>query len=155
VLFGLVLCGFYVRHAARAKDPILDLRLLGIETFRAGVVAGSLFRVGVGAVPFLLPLMFQLAYGMSAFQSGFPAMRASATAPLCVGSAFIARLLVCEGGEGGVMDIVKPVTPIPCSRIASDHLPAFGWPRRRCLAYSLQRPAQPLHLTLQRGDLCD
>jgi EmrB/QacA subfamily drug resistance transporter len=80
VLFGLVLCGFYVRHAARAKDPILDLRLLGIETFRAGVVAGSLFRVGVGAVPFLLPLMFQLAYGMSAFQSGLITFVAAAGA---------------------------------------------------------------------------
>jgi EmrB/QacA subfamily drug resistance transporter len=77
---GLVLCGFYVRHAALSKTPILELRLLRIETFRAGVVAGSLFRVGVGAVPFLLPLMFQLAYGMSAFQSGLITFVAAAGA---------------------------------------------------------------------------
>ncbi len=57
-------------HARRVEAPILDLRLLRIETFRAGVVGGSLFRLGVGAVPFLLPLMFQIGYGMSAFQSG-------------------------------------------------------------------------------------
>jgi EmrB/QacA subfamily drug resistance transporter len=80
VIAGLVLCGLYVRHAARSKDPILDLRLLRIETFRAGVVGGSLFRVGVGAVPFLLPLMFQLAYGMSAFQSGLITFVAAAGA---------------------------------------------------------------------------
>jgi MFS family permease len=70
MLSGLVLCILYVRHARRHTAPILDLRLLGIETFRAGLVGGSLFRIGVGAVPFLLPLMFQVAYGMSALQSG-------------------------------------------------------------------------------------
>lgn len=80
VLFGAVLVGFYVRHAARTPHPILDLSLLRIETFRTGVVGGSLFRVGVGAVPFLLPLMFQLAYGMSAFQSGMITFVAAAGA---------------------------------------------------------------------------
>ena len=70
VLLGAVLVGFYIRHALSTENPILDLRLLRIETFRAGVVGGSLFRVGVGAVPFLLPLMFQIAYGMTALQSG-------------------------------------------------------------------------------------
>jgi MFS family permease len=80
VLFGAVLVALYVRHALRTPDPILDLSLLRIETFRAGVVGGSLFRVGVGAVPFLLPLMFQLAYGMSAFQSGMITFVAAAGA---------------------------------------------------------------------------
>ena len=70
VVFGLVMVTLYVLHARRVEAPILDLRLLRIETFRAGVVGGSLFRLGVGAVPFLLPLMFQIGYGMSAFQSG-------------------------------------------------------------------------------------
>ena len=69
-----------MRHARRTPNPILDLRLLSIETFRAGVVGGSLFRIGVGAVPFLLPLMFQLAYGMSAFQSGLITFMAAAGA---------------------------------------------------------------------------
>ena len=70
VVFGAVMVTLYVLHARRIAAPILDLRLLRIETFRAGVVGGSLFRLGVGAVPFLLPLMFQIGYGMSAFQSG-------------------------------------------------------------------------------------
>ena len=41
-----------------------------IPTFNVSVLGGSLFRVGVGAVPFLLPLMLQLGFGMSALQSG-------------------------------------------------------------------------------------
>ena len=70
VVFGLFMSGLYVAHARNVPAPILDLRLLRIETFKAGVIGGSLFRLGVGAVPFLLPLMFQIGYGMSAFQSG-------------------------------------------------------------------------------------
>ncbi|HRX36730.1 MAG TPA: MFS transporter [Aestuariivirga sp.] len=80
VAAGLVLVGLYVLHARRAEKPILDLKLLGIPTFKAGVVGGSLFRLGVGAVPFLLPLMFQLAYGMSALQSGLITFMAAAGA---------------------------------------------------------------------------
>jgi MFS family permease len=80
VLAGLVLVGLYVRHARRTEKPILDLDLLSIQTFRAGVVGGSLFRIGVGAVPFLLPLMFQVAYGMSALQSGLITFMAAAGA---------------------------------------------------------------------------
>ena len=60
----------YARHAARIEHPILDLKLFGIQTFRAAIVGGSLFRVGIGAAPFLLPLMLQLGFGLSAFQSG-------------------------------------------------------------------------------------
>jgi len=80
LLIGMVLVALYVRHARVAENPILDLKLLRIETFRAGVLGGSLFRIGVGAVPFLLPLMFQLAYGMSAFQSGMITFVAAAGA---------------------------------------------------------------------------
>jgi EmrB/QacA subfamily drug resistance transporter len=64
-------CGFlYVGHARRAVRPILSLSLLDNPTFRASVAGGSFFRIGVGAVPFLLPLMLQLGYGLTPFQSG-------------------------------------------------------------------------------------
>jgi MFS family permease len=46
------------------------LKLLRFPTFRAGIVGGSLFRIGVGAMPFLLPLLLQLGFGMSPLQSG-------------------------------------------------------------------------------------
>ncbi len=80
VLFGLVVLYLYLRHARNTPSPILDLRLLRIETFKAGVLGGSLFRVGVGAVPFLLPLLFQLGFGMTAFQSGLVTCAAAAGA---------------------------------------------------------------------------
>jgi MFS family permease len=60
----------YVRHARRAAHPLLDLGLLRVPTFRASVLGGFLFRVGIGAMPFLLPLMLQLGFGMNPFHSG-------------------------------------------------------------------------------------
>jgi len=68
--FGFVMAFLYVLHARRAADPILNLRLFAIPAFRAAIIGGSLFRVGVGAVPFLLPLMLQLQFGLTPFQSG-------------------------------------------------------------------------------------
>lgn len=70
VFGGIVLLILYVLHARRTEEPILDLKLLRILTFRAGVIGGSLFRVGVGATPFLLPLLLQLGFGMTPFQAG-------------------------------------------------------------------------------------
>jgi len=70
IIGGTVLLGLYILHARRTDEPILDLKLLRIMTFRAGVIGGSLFRIGVGATPFLLPLLLQLGFGMTAFQSG-------------------------------------------------------------------------------------
>jgi EmrB/QacA subfamily drug resistance transporter len=68
--FGIVCVTIYVRHAFAIENPILDLRLLRIPSFSAGVAGGSLYRIGVGAIPFLMPLMFQLGFGLTAFQSG-------------------------------------------------------------------------------------
>ncbi len=70
IIVGTVLLGLYYFHARTAKFPILDLSLLKVQTFRAAVIGGSLFRVGVGATPLLLPLMLQVGFGMNAFQSG-------------------------------------------------------------------------------------
>jgi MFS family permease len=70
----------YVRHARRTAHPLLDLRLLKIKTFRASVTGGSLFRIGIGSIPFLLPLMLQTGFGLNAFQSGSITFIASAGA---------------------------------------------------------------------------
>ncbi len=60
----------YVRHARRTPHAALDLGLFRIRAFRIGVLAGGCSRIGLNAVPFLLPLMLQLAFGCSAMQSG-------------------------------------------------------------------------------------
>lgn len=80
ISFGVVCLALYVRHAATAANPILDLKLLRIPTFRAGVEGGSFYRIGVGAIPFLMPLMFQLGFGLTAFQSGLLSCWAAAGA---------------------------------------------------------------------------
>ncbi|MBA2589971.1 MAG: MFS transporter, partial [Alphaproteobacteria bacterium] len=65
------LCGvLYIRHARTAKDPILDITLMKIPTFGTSVIAGAITRLTQGAHPYLLPLMMQLGFGLSAAQSG-------------------------------------------------------------------------------------
>ncbi len=86
LLVGLASAAIYTLHARRHPHPILDFSLLRLPTFMVSVVAGSFFRIGIGAIPFLLPLMLQLGFGNSAMQSGLitfaAAMGALAVKPL-------------------------------------------------------------------------
>ena len=59
-----------IAYARRAPAPILDFSLLKLPTFRASLVGGFLFRIGVGAMPFLLPLLLQVGFHLTPFQSG-------------------------------------------------------------------------------------
>jgi EmrB/QacA subfamily drug resistance transporter len=67
---GILAATAYALHARRHPRPMLDFRLLRIKTFGFSVLCGSLSRIGVGAMPFLLPMMLQLGFGMSAARSG-------------------------------------------------------------------------------------
>lgn len=67
---GMVTGALYLRHARRVDHPVLDTSLMAISTFRLSVIGGSLARITQGAQPFLLPLMMQLAFGLSAAESG-------------------------------------------------------------------------------------
>jgi EmrB/QacA subfamily drug resistance transporter len=67
---GMAAISIYVPHARRVAHPILDLSLLKLPTFRACIIGGALARIGLGAAPFLLPLMFQVGFGLDAFHSG-------------------------------------------------------------------------------------
>src|SRR3954468_6401272 len=60
----------YLVHARRTPAPVLDFSLVRIPTFRANVIGGSLFRLGVGALAFLLPLLLQLGFNYTPLQSG-------------------------------------------------------------------------------------
>ena len=70
IVSSAALLAAYVGHAGGNEDAILDLRLLKIPTFFAGVVGGLMFRIGIGAMPFLLPLLLQIGFGLTPFQSG-------------------------------------------------------------------------------------
>lgn len=74
IVVGAIVIAAYVWHARRVEHPLIDFSLLSEPTYRAGVIGGSLFRIGMGAVPFLLPLMFQLGFGLSPSQSGLISM---------------------------------------------------------------------------------
>ena len=80
LVVGAIAAWAYVRHAARTEHPILDLRLLANPTFRSGVTGGAYFRIGIGAVPFLLPLMLQVGFGLNPFESGTLTFSAAAGA---------------------------------------------------------------------------
>jgi EmrB/QacA subfamily drug resistance transporter len=60
----------YVVHARRCPAPVLDLTLFELPTMRAAILGGFIYRSGIGAMPFLLPLLLQLGFGLTAFQSG-------------------------------------------------------------------------------------
>ncbi|ABE36807.1 major Facilitator Superfamily protein [Paraburkholderia xenovorans LB400] len=62
--------GLYLFFARRSATPLLDFSLLRFETFHTSFWAGSIVRIGYGAVPFLLPLMLQIGLGYSAIESG-------------------------------------------------------------------------------------
>ena len=70
----------YVQYARRTERPIVDLGLFAIPTYRAAVVGGFLFRAGIGALPFLLPMMLQVGFGLSALSSGLITFAAAAGA---------------------------------------------------------------------------
>jgi MFS family permease len=67
---GSISMTLYVLHARKTGSPVLDFSLLRLTTMRAVIVGGFLFRLGIGALPFLLPLLMQVGFGLSPFQSG-------------------------------------------------------------------------------------
>lgn len=97
---GLVAALGYIWHARRATAPILDLGLFANPAFRAAILGGSLFRIGAGAVPFLLPLMFQVGFGLNPFESG---MLTFASAFGAIAMKFVASLTLRAGGFRAVL----------------------------------------------------
>jgi EmrB/QacA subfamily drug resistance transporter len=90
----------YGRHAHGMPNPALDLRLFRIRTFNISVLGGGVCRIGLGTVPFLLPLMLQIGFGMNAmesgaltFVSGLGAMLMKTAAPLMMRRIGFRRLL--------------------------------------------------------------
>jgi len=70
IVVGIASMTLYVIHAKRTASPVLDFSLLRLPTMYACVTGGFMFRVGIGALPFLLPLLMQIGFGLSPFQSG-------------------------------------------------------------------------------------
>ena len=70
IAVGVASMTLYVIHGRKTSSPVLDFGLLRLPTLYACVTGGFLFRIGIGALPFLLPLLMQIGFGLSPFQSG-------------------------------------------------------------------------------------
>ena len=70
IAVGTISMTLYVIHAKRTASPVLDFTLMRLPTLRASILGGFLFRLGIGALPFLLPLLMQVGFGLSPFRSG-------------------------------------------------------------------------------------
>jgi EmrB/QacA subfamily drug resistance transporter len=80
IILGVICLAIYVWHAQRTAFPVIDLSLLKIPTFRISLSGGTLTRMGIGALPFLLPIMLQLGFGYSPLVSGLVTFASAAGA---------------------------------------------------------------------------
>ena len=120
---GLVALGLYLAYARRVPAPILDFSLLKLPTFRASLIGGFLFRIGVGAMPFLLPLLLQVGFNLTPFHSGLitftstmGALFMKAAAPWMLKRFGFRTVLIANAILGGVFIAAcagfTPATPI-------------------------------------------
>lgn len=128
ITFALLAVGaatliYALRHFQRTEWPMIRLDALQVPTFRVTMYGGSLFRASISAVPFLLPLMFQVGFGMDAFHSGLLVLAVfvgnltikPATTPLIRRLGF--RKLLLMNGALNVLSLlacafISPHTPV-------------------------------------------
>jgi MFS family permease len=124
LIAGCVAIVAYFWWAKHTPYPILDFRLFRFPLFRTTNIAGTFFRLGTGAMPFLFPLMLQLGFGLSPFQSG---MITFATAVGAFAAKFVAEPILHRLGfrwslvSGtliavlgvAAMGFYSPATPLP------------------------------------------
>ncbi|WP_018507462.1 MFS transporter [Thiobacillus thioparus] len=123
LLLCMSLLAAYFWHARETPYPLLRMTLFRVRTFRISVVGGFVTRLGVGGMPFLLPLLYQLGLGLPAWQSGLLMMPAAAAA---MGMKIIAPRVLARFGYQRVLTVntvmigvvislfslVNPTTPI-------------------------------------------
>jgi EmrB/QacA subfamily drug resistance transporter len=80
IALSVGLLSAYAVHASRTPPPLLQLALFNIRTFRVAVAGGFVTRLGIGGLPFLLPLLYQLGLGLPAWESGLLMMPSAAAA---------------------------------------------------------------------------
>ncbi len=80
LLLAAVLLGAYVWHAREIAYPLLKLSLFKVRTYSIAVCGGFITRLGISGMPFLLPLLYQVGFGMPAWESGLLMMPAALAA---------------------------------------------------------------------------
>jgi MFS family permease len=122
--FALLALAGAVRHLLRSDRPLVDLRILSLKTFRVTALGGSVFRAVITAIPFLLPLFFQLGFGWSAARAGLVVIALfagnvgikPATTPLMrrfgIRSVMLGSVLASAACLAGIA-LLEPATPLP------------------------------------------
>ncbi|MDB5874370.1 MAG: EmrB/QacA family drug resistance transporter [Ramlibacter sp.] len=100
LLLALALLAAYGVHARHTLHPLLRLALFRVRTFRVAVAGGFVTRIGIGGLPFLLPLLYQLGLGLPAWQSGL-LMMPSAAGAICM--KFLAKRILGRFGYRTVL----------------------------------------------------
>ena len=95
IVVGVIATVLYLLHTRRTEFPLLDPKLFRNKLFRTAMVGGLFFRIGIGAFPFLMPLMLQLTFGFSPFESGLTTFVSAFGAIL---SKFVAERLYARFG---------------------------------------------------------
>ena len=145
----LLLLG-YGLHAARSPHPLLRISLFRVRTFRISVLGGFVTRLGLGGMPFLLPLLYQVGLGMSSWQSGLLMMPAAAAAMFMkfVATKLLARLgyrrvltvnTVLIGVTIGLFSLVASQTPlwqIVCLSLLQGFFNSLQFTSMNSMAYS-------------------
>ncbi|UGQ47714.1 DHA2 family efflux MFS transporter permease subunit [Massilia endophytica] len=127
---GFLLLAYFL-HARRDDHPLLRLELFRIRTFRISVVGGFLTRLGVGGLPFLLPLLYQLGLGLPAWKSGLLMMPSAAAA---MGMKFISVRVLAHFGYRQVLVVNTVLIGITISMYSFVHA---GTPLYAIVAISL------------------
>jgi EmrB/QacA subfamily drug resistance transporter len=109
VASGTISMTLYVIHARRTDSPVLDFGLLRLPTMRASIVGGFLFRLGIGSLPFLLPLLMQVGFGLTPFRSGLVTFGTAAGA---MGMKTLAARIIRTFGFRNLMTVNAVVSSI-------------------------------------------
>jgi MFS family permease len=124
LLVALALLAAYAVHAGHTPHPLLRLDLFRVRTFRVSVAGGFVTRIGIGGLPFLLPLLYQLGLGLPPWQSGLLMMPSAIGAigmkflskPILVRFGYRSVLIVNTvliGAAIGIFCLVSASTPLP------------------------------------------
>jgi EmrB/QacA subfamily drug resistance transporter len=119
---GLILLALYVFHARHTAQPIIDLSLLRIRTFTAALIGSAIFRTGIDGLPFLMPMLLQLGFGMNPLASGLltfatyaGAMTMKATATPIIRALGFRQVLMANAAIAGLFmmsyGLFRPTTP--------------------------------------------
>jgi MFS family permease len=98
-----------VIHARRTASPVLDFALLRLPTMRATIIGGFLFRLGIGSLPFLLPLLLQVGFGLTPLNSGLVTFASAAGA---MGMKTLAARIIRTFGFRNIMTINAVVSSV-------------------------------------------